>query len=155
MAQLPLKIYRHNQKRSSIYTVRRGDTAGKIAKKHGVKLNDLIAVNNLDRRATIYVNQNLRIPLPEDKSVLVAKSPKAKKKSAATAAPASKPVPANHTAQSAAAFDAAMRASTANADSTSVAGRNPPVPKGKTAGTDSATATPIHRPQANHILIRA
>jgi len=78
IAQLPRQIYRPNQKRSTIYKVRRGDTAGKIAKNHGVKLNDLIAVNNLNRRATIYVNQTLRIPLPEAKPVRVAKYTKNK-----------------------------------------------------------------------------
>jgi membrane-bound lytic murein transglycosylase D len=153
IAQLPQTIYRSNQKRSSIYTVRRGDTAGKIAKKHGVKLDELIAVNNLNRRATIYVNQKLRIPLPEDNSIRVAKITIAKKKSAATAAPASKPLPlpAKHAAQSAAAVESAMRPSAANANLTPVAGRNPPATKGKTAGTDSATATHIHRPQADQM----
>jgi membrane-bound lytic murein transglycosylase D len=73
MARLPKGLYRQNQKRSTIYKVRRGDTAGKIAKTHGVKLTDLIAVNNLNRRATIYVNQNLRIPLPQEKPILAAK----------------------------------------------------------------------------------
>jgi membrane-bound lytic murein transglycosylase D len=100
ITRLPQKLYRHNQKRSTIYTVRRGDTAGKIAKRNGVKLNDLIAVNNLDRRATIYVNQNLRIPLPEDKSIRVAKH--TRKKPAPPSPPASKPVPAKHAAQPAA-----------------------------------------------------
>jgi len=73
IAQLPPEIYRHNQKRSQIYTVRSGDTAGKIARLHGVDLGDLIAVNNLDRRATIYVNQTLRIPLPDEKRIMVAR----------------------------------------------------------------------------------
>jgi len=82
IAQLPLEIYRNKQKRSQIYTVRRGDTAGKIAKLHGVDLNDLIAFNNLDRRATIYVNQTLRIPLPEEKPILVARIEKTRKNSA-------------------------------------------------------------------------
>ena len=72
IARLPQKFYRHNQKRSQIYTVRRGDTAGKIAKMHGVNLNDLLAANNLDRKATIYVDQNIRIPLSQEKYVLVA-----------------------------------------------------------------------------------
>ena len=82
IAQLPANIYRHNQKRSQIYTVRRGDTAGKIAKLHGVDLGDLIAVNNLDRRATIYVNQTLRIPLPDEKPILVARLEKTRKNAA-------------------------------------------------------------------------
>ncbi len=76
ISELPQHMIRQKQKRSTIYTVRRGDTAGKIAKAHGVNLNELIAVNNLDHRATIYVNQKLRIPLPEEKSIVVAKRPK-------------------------------------------------------------------------------
>ena len=64
ISQLPDKLYRHKQKPSQIHTVRRGDTAGKIARYHGVKLNDLIAANNLDSRVTIYINQKIRIPLP-------------------------------------------------------------------------------------------
>jgi membrane-bound lytic murein transglycosylase D len=67
--RLPDKLYRHHQKRSQIYTVRKGDTAGKIARIHGVKLNDLVAANNLGARATIYINQNIKIPLPDEKTV--------------------------------------------------------------------------------------
>lgn len=67
------KFYKHDQKKSRIYMVQRGDTAGEIARIHGVKLPDLIAANNLNSRATIYVNQNLRIPLPDDPLILVAK----------------------------------------------------------------------------------
>ena len=62
------QIYRSNQKHSRFYTVSRGDTAGKIAARHGIDLQGLIAANNLDSRATIYVNQNLVIPLPEETS---------------------------------------------------------------------------------------
>jgi membrane-bound lytic murein transglycosylase D len=72
IARLPETLYRHNQKHSRIYTVRQGDTAGKVAKMHAVKLDDLIAANNLDQRATIYVNQNLRIPLPDEQPILLA-----------------------------------------------------------------------------------
>ncbi|MBW2200535.1 MAG: LysM peptidoglycan-binding domain-containing protein, partial [Deltaproteobacteria bacterium] len=67
MAEATPEIFKNYQKRSRIYKVRRGDTAGKITKIYGVKLRDLIAFNNLDARATIYVNQNLRIPLPDEK----------------------------------------------------------------------------------------
>jgi membrane-bound lytic murein transglycosylase D len=66
-------LYRSFQKRSRIYTVQRGDTVGEIAKMYGVKVRDLIAANNLDSRATIYINQNLRIPLPDQKPMVVAK----------------------------------------------------------------------------------
>lgn len=80
IAELAPKIYKNYQKRSRIYTVRKGDTTGEIARNHGVKLNDLIAANNLDARATIHVDQNLRIPLPGDKPPVLAalKSEKAK-----------------------------------------------------------------------------
>ncbi|MBE9543315.1 MAG: LysM peptidoglycan-binding domain-containing protein, partial [Proteobacteria bacterium] len=73
LAKFEDKFYKHYQKKSRIYTVQRGDTTGEIARIHGVKLADLIAANNLNSRATIYVNQNLRIPLPVEKSILVAR----------------------------------------------------------------------------------
>jgi membrane-bound lytic murein transglycosylase D len=68
IAELAPEIFRHYQKHSRFYTVRKGDTASEIAKIHGINLRDLIAANNLDARATIYVNQNLRIPLPGEKA---------------------------------------------------------------------------------------
>lgn len=61
---IPAALYRDTQKPSRFYTVQRGDTAGKIARMHGVRLTDLILANNLDRRATVYPRQNLRIPVP-------------------------------------------------------------------------------------------
>jgi membrane-bound lytic murein transglycosylase D len=73
IAELAPKIYKNYQKRSRIYTVRQGDTAGEIARVHGVNLRDLIAANNLDTRASIYVNQNLRIPLPDEKPIALAR----------------------------------------------------------------------------------
>ncbi len=72
IAELAPKIYKNYQKRSQIYTVRKGDTAGEIARNHGVELNDLIAANNLDARATVHIDQNLRIPLPGDKPPVLA-----------------------------------------------------------------------------------
>jgi membrane-bound lytic murein transglycosylase D len=72
IAELAPKIYKNYRKRSRIYTVRKGDTAGEIARMHGVNLNDLIAANNLDSRATIYHDQNLRIPLPGEKPPVLA-----------------------------------------------------------------------------------
>ncbi|MEJ2221528.1 MAG: LysM peptidoglycan-binding domain-containing protein, partial [Desulfobacterales bacterium] len=73
MAALAPEIFKNYQKRSRIYTVQRGDTAGEIARMHGIKLRDLIAANNLNTRATIYVNQNLRIPLPDEKPITIAR----------------------------------------------------------------------------------
>lgn len=61
---LPKDLYQAHQKRSTFYKVQKGDTAGRIAINHRVSLNELMAANNLDRQATIFVGQNLRIPYP-------------------------------------------------------------------------------------------
>ncbi len=63
-AAIPASLYHPAQKPSRFYTVQRGDTAGRIARTHGVRLSDLIAANNLNRRATIYPRQTLRLPMP-------------------------------------------------------------------------------------------
>jgi len=67
VAALPDFLYKSAQKPSRFYTVQRGDTAGRIARTHGVRLSDLILANNLSTRATIYPKQTLRIPLPGEK----------------------------------------------------------------------------------------
>jgi len=55
-------LYVSSQKRSTFHRVKRGDTAGSIAKLHGVSVKKLTKINNLDRYATIYIRQKLRIP---------------------------------------------------------------------------------------------
>jgi membrane-bound lytic murein transglycosylase D len=67
MAAIPDHLFQTEQKRSLFYTVQRGDTAGKIARLHRVRLDDLILANNLNHRATIYPHQTLRIPAPGDR----------------------------------------------------------------------------------------
>lgn len=62
LASIPESLFQKRQKPSRFYTVQRGDTAGKIARRHGVRLKELILANNLSRRATIYPRQTLRIP---------------------------------------------------------------------------------------------
>lgn len=62
-------LYKHKQKPSRFHRVQKGDTAGSIARIHSVKLNDLVLANNLNQRATIYIGQNLRIPVAEDLQV--------------------------------------------------------------------------------------
>jgi membrane-bound lytic murein transglycosylase D len=109
IAELAPKIYKNYQKRSQIYTVHKGDTAGEIARNHGVELNDLIAANNLDARATIHIDQTIRIPLPADRPPVLAalKSESAKPKTVQnskvpTAQPqteTSEPKPENRVAQ--------------------------------------------------------
>lgn len=61
-SSLPGSILKRNQKRSKFYTVKRGDTAGKIARRHGISLKKLSRANNLNRHALVYVGQTLRIP---------------------------------------------------------------------------------------------
>lgn len=67
LAALPAGLFQDSQKRSLFYTVQRGDTASKIARLHRVRLDDLILANNLNRRATIYPHQTLRIPAGGDR----------------------------------------------------------------------------------------
>lgn len=59
---IPKSAVRSGQKRDPVYKVKKGDTAGSIALKQGVTLKQLIAANSLDRNATIYIGQRLRIP---------------------------------------------------------------------------------------------
>jgi membrane-bound lytic murein transglycosylase D len=92
IAELSTEIFKNYQKRTRVYTVRRGDTAGAIARRHRVRVEDLIAVNQLDADAMIYVGQNLRIPLPGEASRLVAdsKSPQIKDSETIASAPPQK-----------------------------------------------------------------
>ncbi len=62
LAQIPSELFKTAQKPSLFYTVQPGDTAGRIARLHHVRLDDLILANNLDRRATVFSRQTLRIP---------------------------------------------------------------------------------------------
>ena len=64
-------IYQPGQKPSRFYRVKRGDTLSEIAMVHGLKVSDLISANNLNSRGTIYVDQNLRLPVPGEKPAQV------------------------------------------------------------------------------------
>jgi membrane-bound lytic murein transglycosylase D len=55
-------IFKTCQKMGRHYRVRRGDTAHKIARRHGVSLKRLAAANGLDSRYRIYAGQTLRLP---------------------------------------------------------------------------------------------
>ncbi len=68
-AALPAEIFKTKQKPSRFYRVERGDTAGLVARRHGVRLADLIMANNLNSRAMIYAGQNLRIPSLDEKII--------------------------------------------------------------------------------------
>ncbi|MBU0483833.1 MAG: transglycosylase SLT domain-containing protein [Proteobacteria bacterium] len=73
-AALPSDLYRSTQKRSRFYRVQRGDTAGLVARMHGVSLRELTLANNLGSRTTIYAGQNLRIPGVGEDVTLLSKS---------------------------------------------------------------------------------
>lgn len=62
MATIPSRFYHAKQKPTRFYRVRSGDTAGKIAHIHKISLRSLRSANNLNRDATIFIGQNLRIP---------------------------------------------------------------------------------------------
>jgi membrane-bound lytic murein transglycosylase D len=62
IALVAASLYKKEQKPSRFHLVQKGDTASAIARRHQVPLKDLILVNDLGRRATIYVGQTLRIP---------------------------------------------------------------------------------------------
>ncbi len=62
LTSIPSRLYHSKQKPTRFYRVRSGDTAGKIAEKFGVSLRSLRKTNNLNKHATIFVGQNLRIP---------------------------------------------------------------------------------------------
>ena len=59
---IPSSWYADRQKRSKFHRVKKGDTAGSIAKLYGVSTKNLKKANNLDKYATIYIRQKLRIP---------------------------------------------------------------------------------------------
>ena len=65
-------LYQHKQKPSRFHRVKKGDTAGSIARLHSVRLQDLTLANSMNRRATIYIGQNLRIPVKDE--IIIAKA---------------------------------------------------------------------------------
>ncbi len=78
-SSFPRKYYHYEQIPSHFYAVQQGDTAYKIARMHKIHLSDLLLANNLDKNATIYINQNLRIPLPGERSFSPSDAPAGQK----------------------------------------------------------------------------
>ena len=64
---IPSNIYQPNQIRDKEYIVRRGDTAGAIARKYKISLAELIKANNLNKRAMIRIGQRLKVPANTDR----------------------------------------------------------------------------------------
>jgi len=89
IAAMP-KAQRHaRQTRDTKYTVRRGDTLSTIARRHHVRMSELVALNGLKSRNRIRVGQKLR--LPSNVSPAKAATRKAAYKPKPTRAKSSKP----------------------------------------------------------------
>ncbi len=68
-------LYKSGQKPSRFHKVRKGETAGSIARLHSVRLNDLVRANALGAKAAIFIGQNLRIPVRDEIITTVKKEP--------------------------------------------------------------------------------
>ncbi len=72
---IPSRIFHSDQVRAGFYTVKKGDTAAAIARRHNVSLKELIRANRLNSRATIRQGQKLKIPFHSgSKKVLTLKA---------------------------------------------------------------------------------
>jgi len=59
---IPSRLYHPYQIRDQEYIVRRGDTAGAIARRYKISVAELIMANNLNKKAMIRIGQRLKIP---------------------------------------------------------------------------------------------
>lgn len=71
ISSFPSSKYRSGQNATPVHRVKKGDTAISVAKQYGVSLKSLLQANNLDKFATIYLSQKLRIPKPTKESASV------------------------------------------------------------------------------------
>jgi N-acetylmuramoyl-L-alanine amidase len=55
-----------SKKRSTVYTVKRGDTLEWIAKKHNTKISTLLKLNRMQVDDTLYFGRVLKVPVPEN-----------------------------------------------------------------------------------------
>ncbi len=62
LSSVPSSYYHKKQLPSPFHRVQKGETAGAIARQYGISLKKLMQANNLDKFATIYIKQKLRIP---------------------------------------------------------------------------------------------
>ena len=98
------------------YTVKAGDTLYRIAKNHGVNVNELMRVNGISDPRQLAVGRTLQIPGAGRPAVRVATAPVAAHQAQPTTAPASQAVGVKQPAAPAgAAAPAAVPAATAHA----------------------------------------
>ncbi|MBI5136303.1 MAG: LysM peptidoglycan-binding domain-containing protein [Nitrospirae bacterium] len=64
VALTAMKAHAADTPKPTLHTVRRGDNPTRIARRHGVRLADLMAANRLDARADLIVGQRLTVPAP-------------------------------------------------------------------------------------------
>jgi membrane-bound lytic murein transglycosylase D len=68
IAALPQEQRYARQTRDADYVVQRGDTLSTIARRHGVRMSDLVALNGLASRHRIRVGQKLKLPSDAERS---------------------------------------------------------------------------------------
>ncbi len=69
--ELGSRFYHNQQIRDRVYIVQRGDTLGSIARRYGISAEKISAANNLDKRKTIRIGQQLTIPGPDNRLTTV------------------------------------------------------------------------------------
>lgn len=62
IANLPVAQQYARQTRDTTYTVRRGDTLSTIARRHGVRMSELVALNGLRSKHRIRIGQKIKLP---------------------------------------------------------------------------------------------
>ena len=68
---------------TSFYTVRRGDSLDKIARKHGTTVSTIVKLNDIKQTAPLYVNKRLKVPsekTAENRTAIPAEKPVTNKK---------------------------------------------------------------------------
>lgn len=79
IAAVPQPARFARQTRDTHYTVRRGDTLSTIARRHGVRMSELVALNGLASQHRIRIGQKIRLPSdgsPATRTVAYSPSPK-------------------------------------------------------------------------------
>jgi membrane-bound lytic murein transglycosylase D len=90
VASIPKKHRHARQTRDTNYIVRRGDTLSTIARRHHVRMSELVALNGLKSRNRIRIGQKLRLPsdvTPATRKVAYKPSPPSVKKRATVEPP--------------------------------------------------------------------
>ena len=62
LQKIPAGLFHSNQIKDRVYTVKKGDTAAAIARRHKISLKELSRANHLNSKATIRVGRKLKIP---------------------------------------------------------------------------------------------